>query len=100
MLADELPCESQGLNLYLLVPRTSDHLFNLEHDASVAVATARWAVKGHACVASVDGSVLGLDLLRIPGAEWSVLIRVDPSQVQVRREDGWGNLETIDLPPT
>ncbi len=97
MLADELPCESQGLNLYLLVPRTSDHLFNLEHDASVAVATARWAVKAHACVVSVDGPLLGLDLLRTPGAEWCVLVRVDPCQVRVRREGGWGNLETIDL---
>ncbi len=98
VLAGEFPCESLGVNLYLLVPRTSDHLFNLEHDASVAVATARWAVKGHACVVSVDGPLLGLDLLRTPGAEWSVLVRVDPCQVQVRREDGWGSLETIDLP--
>lgn len=98
VLAGEFPCESLGLNLYVLVPQTSDHLFNLECDAIVALATSQWEVKGRACIVSGDGAALGLDLLRTPGAEWCVLVRVEPPEVQVRREGGWGNVETIDLP--
>jgi len=30
----EFPCEAIELELYLLVPQTSDHLFNLEHVCS------------------------------------------------------------------
>ena len=97
VLAGEFPCESQGLNLYLLVPRTSDHLFNLESEPSVTLVTPRWELKGEAHILSLEPSALPVNLLREPRAEWCVLIRVDPCQVRVRRDGGWGNLETIDL---
>lgn len=97
VLAGEFPCKSLGLNLYLLVPRTSDHLFNLEHEPSVTLVTAGWELKGEAHIPSLEQSALAGNLLREPGAEWCVLVRVDPCQVRVRREGGWGNLETIDL---
>jgi hypothetical protein len=95
--AGEFPCEAVELNLYLLVPKTSDHLFNLEHDSSVTLLTAGWEVKGEAEVISPNALDLGLDLLREPGVEWCELVRVDPCRMQVRREGSWGNLETIDL---
>jgi len=97
--ASEFPCEAVELNLYLLVPKTSDHLFNLEHDSIVSLLTTRWELKGEAQVISPNALDIELDLLREPGAEWCELVRVDPCRMQVRREGSWGNLETIDLEP-
>ena len=95
--ASEFPCEVIDLNLYLLVPQTSDHLFNLEHDAGVTVLAAGCELKGKAHIISRDMSDLELTLLQVSGAKWCVLVRVEISQVQIRSEQGWGNLETIDL---
>ena len=97
ILAGEFPCEAIDLDLYLLVPKTSDHLFNLEHDSTVTLLTAGWELKGKAQIIPPGVSDLRLDLLREPGAEWCVLVRIDPWQMQIRREEGWGNIETIDL---
>jgi hypothetical protein len=95
--AGEFPCEATGLVLYLLVPRISDHLFNLEHGSFVTLLTGGWELKGKAQIILPDAPDLELNLLREPGAQWCVLVRVEPCQVQIRREEGWGNLETIDL---
>ena len=95
--AGEFPCEAVELNLYLLVPKTSDHLFNLEHASSVTLLTGEWELKGDAQVIPPNAPGLELDLLREPGAQWCELVRVDPCQMQVRREGHWGNLETFDF---
>ena len=95
--AGEFRCEAIELDIYLLVPQTSDHLFNLEHDSTVTLLTARCELKGKAHIISRGAPDLELDLLREPGAEWCALVRVEPSQMQIRSEGGWGNLETIDL---
>ncbi len=95
--AGEFPCEAIDLDLYLLVPKTSDHLFNLEHDATVTLLTSGWELKGQAQIIPPDAPDLGPDLLRERDAAWCVLVQVDPCQMQIRREEGWGNLETIDL---
>ena len=95
--AGEFPCEAIGLNLYLLVPQTSDQLFNLEQDPKVTLLAAGWEMKGKAQTISPDTAVLELGLLREAGAQWCVLVRVHPCQLQIRRQDGWGYLETIDL---
>jgi len=94
----EFPCEAVELIIYLLVPKTSDHLFNLEHDATVSIVTNACELKGEAHIISPIASDLELDLLKKPDIEWCEIVRVDPSQIQFRREKGWGNLETIDLP--
>ncbi len=95
--ASEFPCEAIDLELYLLVPQTSDHLFNLEHDLAVTLLTAGCELKGQAQIISRGMPDLELVLLREPGAAWCVLVRVKPSQIQIRSERGWGHLETIDL---
>ena len=95
--AGEYPCQAIGLVVYLLVPGTSDHLFNLEYDPRATLLAAGWASIGKAQVIAPGKSDPGLDLLREPGADWCVLVRVDPDKVQIRRQGGWGNLETIDL---
>ncbi len=100
--ASELPCEAAGLSVYLLVPRTSDHLFNLEQNPAVTLLTQAWELKGDAQVIQLNPPSLELDRLGETGPyvdwlEWCVLVRVEPAQVQIRREAGWGNWETIDL---
>jgi hypothetical protein len=95
--AGEFPCVALGLRLYLLVPQTSDHLFNLEHETMVTLLAAGWQLKGEAQIVAPGIADLELNLLHEPGAAWCVLVRVTPCQVQIRREGGWGNIETIDL---
>ena len=95
--ASEFPCEALGLDLYILVPQTSDHLFNLEQESTVTLLAARCEIKGTAQVISRGTLDLKLDLLREPGAEWCLLVRVDPCQLQLRKMAGWGNIETYDL---
>lgn len=98
--AGEFPCEARGLTLYLLVPRTSDHLFNLELDASVALLSTRWELKGRAEMIPLNTINHDSDLLAQSGAEWCALLRVIPDRIQIRREKGWGYLETLELNPS
>jgi hypothetical protein len=95
--ASEFHCEAVGLDLYILVPQTSDHLFNLEHETTVTLLAAGWELKGKAQIVAPGTVDLELDLLQEPGAAWCVLVQITPCQVQIRREGGWGNIETIDL---
>lgn len=95
--AGEFPCEAIDLDLYLLLPKTSDHLFNLEHDATVTLLTDGWELNGQAQIIPPGVADLRLGLLREPGVEWCVLVRVDSCRLQIRRGDGWGNIETIDF---
>jgi Pyridoxamine 5'-phosphate oxidase len=97
--ASEFPCEAIDLNLYLLVPRTSDHLFNLERDARVALLSDEWELKGEAHALSPGDKHPELSLIPSAGAQWYVLIEVKPIQIQIRRKGGWGNAETIDVEP-
>jgi hypothetical protein len=99
VLASEFPFQAVDLDLYLLVPKTSDHLFNLEHGSTVTLLAAGWELKGEAQIIPAGLLDLDFNLLREPGAEWCVLVRVDPCQMQIRRQGGWGNLETIDIKP-
>jgi hypothetical protein len=95
----EYPCEAIDLDLYMLVPRTSDHLYNLENNVAVTVLAAGWELRGEAQLLSPGAPDLDLRVLHGPEAEWCALVRVHPCQVQIRRDEGWGNLETIDLKP-
>jgi hypothetical protein len=95
--ASEFPCEAMGLDLYLLLPQTSDHLFNLEKDDRVALLTDEWELRGLARALSREEKPPELSWLNTGGGEWHILIQVKPIQIQIRRRDGWGPAETIDL---
>ena len=97
LLAGEFSCEAIGLELYLLVPQTSDHLFNLEQEAAVALVSDAWELKGKAQVVSPAPADIALALWHSAEAKWCALVRVEARQMQIRREAGWGNIETIDL---
>jgi len=78
---------------------TSDHLFNLEHNPSVSLLSAAWELKGEASAPAAGAPGLDLSLLKEPAAQCYVLVRIDPVRIQIKREGGWGNIETIDLDP-
>jgi hypothetical protein len=89
-------CVASGIQLYLLLPRTSDHLLNLEHEPTVVVTTAEWQVSGRARVVTEAICAAAL-LLKAPDAPWSVVIEVQPTRVSIAQSEGWGAAETIDL---
>ena len=95
----EFPCEAVEMDVYLLVPRTSDHLFNLEQDGRVALHTDRWELTGKGQILSPEGKWPKITLLPKTGTEWYVLLKIVPSQIQILGVEGWGPTETIDLTP-
>ncbi len=97
LLAGEFRCEANGLSLFLLVPQTSDHLFNLEQNPAVTLLSTGWELNGEARIIVPVEAAPDLELLREPEAEWCVVVRVDAHKLHIRRKGAWGNLETIDL---
>ena len=97
ILAGEFPCEAVGLELYLLLPKTSAHVFNLEHHPEVSLVTPEWELQGSARILAEDLPEPPPELLRDSSAEWCVLVGVTPRVLQIRGKHGWGNLETIDF---
>jgi hypothetical protein len=93
--ANVFPCEAVELSLYILVPRTSDHLFNLEQNAEVVVTTEAWQLRGLACIGSECRPDLAL--LRLPDAGWCEVVKIDPRQLQIVRAGESGYAETIDI---
>lgn len=93
-------CEADGVNLYLLLPSTSDHLLNLEEDPRAVASTAGWQVRGVAHVLPLQQSPEGLLLPQLPEAKNCVLVKIQPAQLHVYRQDGWGFRETIDFDPS
>ena len=97
--ASEVKYEARELQLYLLVPETSDHIFNLEADPSVTLLTPRLEIKGKAQILPAIPEGFDLDLLHETEAGWCALVRVEPRRIQFRNAGGWGYLETIDINP-
>jgi hypothetical protein len=97
--ASQFPCESVELDLYLLIPRTSDHLFNLEQDGRVALHTDQWELTGKGKALSTEEKWPLISLLSKTETAWYVLVKVKPVQIHILRSEGWGPAETIDLTP-
>jgi hypothetical protein len=93
----ECPCDAPGMDLYLLVPQTSDHLFNLEYESTVTLLIARCEITGRAQIIPRGAVDPACALLQNPAADWGVFLQVTISQVQIRSDWGWGNRETFDL---
>ncbi|GEM_PF-4241007 len=73
-----LPCESVGLAHYVLVPRTSDLLFNLENSALVVATADTWQVRWGARLLTPHEYPDGLAIARMPEASWSEMVEVCP----------------------
>jgi hypothetical protein len=92
-------CESSGLRLYVLVPRTSDVRFNLEEHPQVLVVTPQWQLRGAASELPPEQRPLDLALLSAPEAAWSALVLVTPLRMHWMGDGVKDIAETIDLLP-
>ena len=88
--------EAECLTLYLLVPDTSDVLFNLEKESGVIVTTPRWQLEGRAEVHALFQAPVSLQLARSPLSAGCVLVAVYLRRIHLNWEEGWGYRETID----
>lgn len=90
------PCETDELTLYLLVPASSDVLFNLETEKAVVVTTSHWQMEGEAQVYALSQPLPPLHLLNSPRVEGCVLVAVRCHRIHFNWAEGWGYRETID----
>ena len=95
--ADLFPCEAVDIYLYLRVPRTSDHLLNLEDNPEAVITTPEWQLRGRARVVPHPDLPRDLKLLNAPGLEWEDVICVEPQRLQIRPSECCENYETIEF---
>lgn len=93
--ATVVPCETADKVLYLLVPRSSDHLFNIEHNPSVVVTAPGWQLHGRA--ERPEAPNPGLTLYQRAESDWSSVIKVVPQRLHITPLDPSQPRETIDL---
>ncbi len=91
------PCEAMGMWLYLLVPGTSDQLFNLEYEPTAVVSTKQWQMYGRGYTIPLSQAPPQLSLPRSADAPGCVLVRIEPARLQINHSQGWGYGETIDI---
>jgi hypothetical protein len=94
-----LTCEAVGLVLYVLVPRTSDLLFNLESTPRVVATSQTWQARGVARVVQPGQYPEGLALAKTPKAAWCSVVEIRPTWLKLTPHQGNGHVqsETIDL---
>lgn len=90
------PCEPDQLDLYLLIPASSDMLFNLESNSAVVITTPRWQLEGEAKVCTLSQAPPTLQLAYSPRAAGCVLVSVRCRRIHFNWSEGWGYRETID----
>jgi hypothetical protein len=95
LLASRLPCQASGTRLYVLVPRSSDHLFNLETNVEVAVLDEVWSLKGHARILEPAAWPPGLRA-RVE-SEWSTAVEIHATQLTLLGPATGNPTETIDI---
>lgn len=93
--ASVLRCTSRDTRLYVLVPRASDQLFNLETNPNVVLLAERWEMRGNARVVPSTERAAVSALADAPEAPWSELVEVTPTRMQIRLEGE--TPETIDI---
>lgn len=95
--AEVLSCEAAGLALYVLVPRTSDLLFNLEGGTLVVATADTWQVRGAARLLPRGDYPDRLAIASTPEAAWCEMAEVRPTRLTLRRPGVQGQGETIDI---
>jgi hypothetical protein len=79
--------------LYVLVPDTSDHLFNLEMEPHVAVTSAGWQLHGAAEIVSDS-----VEIFSAEQCQWNTVVRVTPVRLHILPDRGSSShAETIDF---
>jgi hypothetical protein len=95
--AEVLPCEALDLLLYVLVPKTSDLLFNLENNTLVVAIAEGWQLRGEARLLRPREYPSDLALPKAPEAALCEVVEIRPTRLQLRRLQGQAQGETFDL---
>jgi hypothetical protein len=93
--ANVFPCEADGDILFALVPRTSDHLLNIENNPAVVVSTEGWQLRGAAEILATCPPDLALG--KREDAPWCSVVRIAPERLHIVPVDGVSYYETIDI---
>ena len=95
--AEVVSCEAIGLALYVLVPRTSDLLFNLEGDTLIVATADTWQARGVARLLSPGRYPDQLAIARTPEAAWCEVAEIRPTRLILNPPPGRRQGETIDI---
>ena len=77
----------------MLVPDTSEHLFNIEVVPEVAVTTKNWHLRGTADIAHTSA-----DLFAVDQRQWHTVVRVKPMRLHILPDCGAESyVETLDF---
>lgn len=93
--ASVLQCEARDMRLYVLVPRASDQLFNLESNPAVVAMADHWELRGSARVLPYAERGASSAFARAPEAAWCEVVEIKPERMQIRVEGE--TPETIDI---
>jgi hypothetical protein len=86
--------------LYIFVPSTADHLFNLEHDPEMVLTTALWQVRGAAlALGEADGrhGTAPPEFGERASSAGHTLVEVFPLRMQIQAAGSRRYCETIDF---
>lgn len=95
--AQVLSSIAQGLSLFVLVPATSEHLYNIEQQHIVVATTAEWQLRGYGRQLSppeIPATVLPLS--SIQSGDYAV-VEIRPLRLEIGSPNGGGFTETIDF---
>jgi hypothetical protein len=93
--ADEVPVVAQGVLLYVQLPSSSDHLYNLESSGAVVVSTPAYHLRGVGRVLPPDETPPG-SAEQLADSPWRVLVEIRPLRLQILDPSGaW--VETLDM---
>ena len=92
--ASVVRCAGRETSLYLLIPNTSDHLFNLESEPDVAVTTESWGLRGTAEIVQDAPCLFSAEQ-----QQWHIVVRVRPLRLHIQPVKGGPvtYTETIDF---
>ena len=79
--ASIIPYRVAHHKIYILIPTTSDHLFNLETEPRVILTTPEWQLIGAA--AMIEPAPALLALFNSPETRWQQLVEITPQRVQL-----------------
>lgn len=75
--ASMVQCAERETALYVLVPDTSDHLFNLESTPEVAVTTETWQMHG------IADFVADPVVFSVEQCQWHTVVRITPVRLHI-----------------
>ena len=95
--SSQVACEARELRIYLLIPRSSDHLLNVDQTHLVVLVSPVWELRGLAHTLPPTETPANLMLAQLPQASWCRLVEVNPTRMTLTANPGAEHIETIDF---